>query len=119
MLPERHVPSEEACPVSEELLGALYRSSQHGLSGLVTTVGPETRAMLALYCYRRAHLQNIGLAIAATCDQADLVWVGDGAGAALFSCSRAAPPKKVANYQDARRSVTLAIGPIQTLPLMD
>ncbi len=119
MLPERHVPSEEACPVSEELLGALYRSSQHGLSELVMTVGSATRAMLALYCYRRAHLQNIGLTIAATCDEADLVWVGGAVGQVVFFRSRAAPPKKVANYQDARRSVTLAIGPIQTLPLMD
>lgn len=115
MLTERQVPSEEACPVSDELLGALYRSSQHGLSELVSSVGPETRAMLAMYCYRRAHLQNIGLAIAATCEEDDLSWLG-AAGTVLFSRSREAPLKSIASYHEARRSVTLATGPLQTFP---
>jgi hypothetical protein len=112
MQPDSH---EEACPVSDELLGALYRSSQHGLSELVTSVGPETRATLALYCYRRAHLQSIGLAIAATCEEADLAWLG-AAGTVLFARSREAPVKSVPPYQGARRSVTLASGPLQTFP---
>ena len=115
MLTTRSVPSEEACPVSEELLGALYRSNQHGLSELVANVGPQTRAMLALYCYRRAHLQNIGLAIAATCEEDDLAWLG-AAGSVLFSRSREAPLKSIASYHEARRSVTLASGPVQTVP---
>jgi hypothetical protein len=113
MQPDSPVPSEETCPVSDEMLGALYRSSEHGLSDLVTTVGPETRAMLALYCYRRAHLQSIGLAIAATCEEADLAWLG-AAGAVLFSRSRETPPKAITSYHGARRSVTLATGPMQT-----
>jgi hypothetical protein len=115
MLPERQVLSEETCPVSEELLGALYRSSQHGLSELVTSVGPETRAMLALYCYRRAHLQNIGLAIAATCEEGDLDLLG-AAGAVLFSRSREAPPKLIATHHEARRTITLATGSLQKFP---
>jgi hypothetical protein len=98
--------SEDVCPVSDELLGALYRSSQHGLSELVTSVGSETRALLALYCYRRAHLQDIGIAIAATCSEADLAWLG-GAGAALLSRSRNAPPKSALG-RGWRRAVTLA-----------
>ena len=106
-------PSEEACPVSEELLGTLYRSSEHGLPELITSVGAETRAMLAVCCYRRAHLYSIGLAIAATCEEADLVWLG-AAGAGLFSRSREAPPKSIAIHNAARRTVTLATGPLQT-----
>src|SRR5271170_7062925 len=102
---------EEACPVSDELLGTLYRSSPHGLSELVTSVGSETRAILALYCYRRAHLQDIGLAIAAACLEADLVWLGP-AGAVLLSRSRAAPQKSIATHHGSRRPVTLA-GPSQ------
>jgi len=113
MLPEFHLPSEEECPVGEELLSALYRSSPHGLSELVTNVGPETRAILALYCYRRAHLQNIGLAIAATCKEPELAWLGT-AGAFLFSRSREAPHKSIANYHEARRKVTLPGGFLQT-----
>lgn len=112
---EHQVPSEEACPVSDELLGTLYRSSEHGLSELVTSVGPETRAMLALYCYRRAHLQSIGLAIASTCEEADLAWLG-AAGAILFSRSREAPLKSSATYRETRRTVTLASGPLNPVP---
>src|SRR5271155_5609923 len=113
MRAELQVPSEEDCPVSDELLGTLYRSSEHGLPGLITRVGAETRAMLAVYCYRRAHLQSIGLAIAATCEEADLVWLG-AAGAVLFSRSREAPLKSIATHHVARRTVTLATGPLQT-----
>jgi hypothetical protein len=98
---------EEACPVSDELLGTLYRSSPHGLSELVTSVGSETRAMLALYCYRRAHFQDIGLAIAATCSEADLDLLG-AAGAVLLSRSRDVPPKSIAARHGSRRPVTLA-----------
>ena len=112
MLPERQVSSEEACPVSEELLGTLYRSSQHGLSALVSSVGPEIRAVLALYCYRRAHLQDIGLSIAATCEEADLLSLGRG-GAVLFSRSREIPEKSIVNYHQARRMVTLFTGPLR------
>ena len=113
MQTELQVASEEACPVSDELLGTLYRSREDGLSELITSVGAETRAVLAMYCYRRAHLQSIGLAIAAACEEADLVWLG-AAGAFLFSRSREAPLKSIATYNAARRMVTLATGPLQT-----
>jgi len=41
---------------------------------------PRTRAMLAVYCYRRAHLASIGLAIAASCDEDDLAEHGGNLG---------------------------------------
>ena len=63
---------EEDCPVPEHLLGQLYRAKAHGLDELVATVPAKTRAMLALYCYRRVHLQSIGLAVAASCEEYDL-----------------------------------------------
>ena len=56
---------DDDCPVSENLIGQLYRAKAHGLNQLVETVPAKTRALLALYCYRRTHLQSIGLAIAA------------------------------------------------------
>jgi hypothetical protein len=109
---EIQVTSEEACPVSDELLGTLYRSSQHGLHALVTGLSAETRAMLALYCYRRAHLQSIGLAIAATCEEADLIWHGV-AGEVLFSRSRETPLTSTFSLGAARRTVTLAAESLQ------
>jgi hypothetical protein len=82
---------EDLCPVGDELFGELYRSSKQGLPVLVATVPPDTRAMLALFCYRRSHLHEMGLAIAVSCNEDDLVWSGGRAGAALFERSREGP----------------------------
>ncbi|MGB6586595.1 MAG: hypothetical protein WBE93_11605, partial [Pseudolabrys sp.] len=63
MLPEHRVLLEdESCPVPDEILGEMYRASAHGLNELIATVSPTARALLAVYCYRRAHLASIGLA---------------------------------------------------------
>src|ERR1700722_9781717 len=92
MLPEHHaVLEEEPCPVADQMLGEMYRASAHGLNELIATVSPTARAMLAVYCYRRAHLASIGLAIAATCEMDDLSSFGGNAGAVLFERSREAP----------------------------
>ena len=82
---------EESCPVDLELLGDIYRSNSHGLDALIATVPPETRAMLALYCYKRGHLSSIGLAIAASCEEADLINAGGRAGSAIFEMARERP----------------------------
>ena len=62
---------EEICPVSDDLLGVLYRSDKQGLAELVATVAPNIRVLLALFCYPRSHLHTMGLAIAATCEEDD------------------------------------------------
>ena len=79
---------EDLCPIGDELFGELYRRSKQGLPVLVATVPPDIRAMLALFCYRRSHLHEMGLAIAVSCNEDDLVWSGGRAGAALFAKSR-------------------------------
>jgi hypothetical protein len=79
---------EDLCPIEDELFGELYRRSKQGLPLLVATMAPDTRAMLALFCYRRSHLHEMGLAIAVSCDEDDLVWSGGRNGAALFAKSR-------------------------------
>ena len=64
MLPEhRAFLEDEPCPVTDQMLGDMYRASAHGLKELIATVSPTARALLAVYCYRRAHLSSIGLAI--------------------------------------------------------
>jgi hypothetical protein len=112
MLPEHRVLLEdEPCPVSDEMLGALYRANTHGLDELIATVSPTARALLAVYCYRRAHLASIGLAIAATCDEDDLTGWGGNVGAILFDRSREAPQSSPANgIANGRRKITLATG---------
>lgn len=110
----------DACPVSDDVLGALYRSSKDGLPELIATVSPDVRAQLATYCYRRAHLKSIGLAVAATCTEGDLTRWGGTAGAALFARSREAAAQAavaVANTV-SRQRITLASGALRkNLPI--
>jgi hypothetical protein len=121
MLPERRMFEDEACPVSDEVLGEMYRASSHGLNELIASVPPAVRGMLAMYCYRRAHLASIGLAIAATCDEDDLTRYGGNAGAVLFAKSREAPeaPRLAPNLV-GRRRITLASGTLRNMtPIED
>ncbi len=115
MLPEHRVLLEnEPCPVPDEVLGEMYRASAHGLNELIATVSPTARALLAVYCYRRAHLASIGLAIAATCDKDDLADWGGNAGVVLFERSREAPQPSSSNaYAAGRKKITLATGPLR------
>ena len=111
--------NEEPCPVPDIVLGQLYRASPHGLIDIIEPVPPDVRAMLAVYCYRRAHLASIGLAIAANCDEANLSWHGGNLGADLFMKSRTAETVSE-SFHAQRRKVTLSRGPIRELaPLED
>ena len=121
MLPKhRAFLEDEACPVSDEVLGALYRANAHGLNELIATVSPTARAVLAVYCYRRAHLASIGLAIAATCEKDDLAWFGGNAGVVLFERSRETPQSLPTNgHANNRQKITLATKPIRQLKPME
>jgi hypothetical protein len=88
MLSFCHDFDDEACPVSDQVLGKLFRANEGSLRGLLDAVAPEAKAALAFFCYRRAHLQTVGLAIAANCDESQLVAFGGRAGTALFARSR-------------------------------
>ena len=110
--------AEEECPVSPSLLGRLYSSSPEGLAVLVRTVPPQVRASLAFFCYRRAHLESIGLAVAGTCTEAELVHELGQIGKDLFAqaqnaTEQIAAPERVAK---SRRGVTLACGPLWKPP---
>ena len=107
------------CPVPDDKLGELYRASKDGLPELIATVSPDARAALALYCYQRRHLQAIGLAVASTCGEQELVAWGGAAGAALFARSReAAPVAPVLSHYVARQKITLASGTLRNnLPI--
>jgi hypothetical protein len=112
--------AEDVCPVGDELLGDLYRSHERGLADLVASVAPDVRATLALFCYRRGHLHSMGLAIAASCSEEELVNAGGRVGAVLFALSREAPQAApVAPHQVGKRKITLASGPLRVLPPLD
>ena len=109
----------DPCPVTDDMLGELYRSSKGGLAELIATVSPDVRAALALYCYRRGHLKGIGLTIASTCELYDLETLGGTAGAALFARSREMEPvAPIASHYVARQKITLASGSLRkTMPI--
>ena len=115
MMPELHIPLEdEPCPVADQMLGEMYRASAHGLNELIATVSPAARALLAVYCYRRAHLASIGLAIAATCEKDDLTSLGGNAGVTLFERSREALKSSLPDARaNGRRKITLAAGSLR------
>ena len=120
MLGERRTLVDEACPVCDEMLGELYSASKLGLPILVATVAPDIRAMLALFCYRRSHLHSLGLAIAASCHEDDLMRLGGSVGAALFAKSRgASQPPLTASDCSGRRKITLATGPLRKFEFID
>lgn len=112
--------SEDVCPVPESLFGQLYRTHPQGLAELVETIPEQTRAMLALFCYKRAHLQPLSIAIASTCSEIDLLDAGGRAGAVLFELSRKPEKPAVTASEPGRRKITLASGPLWTpAPLED
>jgi len=79
---------DEICPISEQLLFSLYDAAKRGLPVPVSDVPPERRSSVALFCYRRSHLAGAALAVAATCNEDDLVEAGGVLGRALFLKSR-------------------------------
>lgn len=110
--------NEETCPVPESLLGQLYRVTPQGLPALIDAVPANTRAMLAVYCYRRSHLAPLGVAIAASCEEDDLAEHGGNLGSDLFAKSRKGI--KVAEaLPSQRKKITLSTGPIRQLPPLD
>jgi hypothetical protein len=102
--------ADDVCPISDDLLGELYRANDLFAPSFVSALPPDTKALLALFCYRRSHLHSRGLAIAASCDEDNLVWAGGSVGEFVFTCSREAAPSKVLSPRADRRKITLATG---------
>jgi hypothetical protein len=110
MLSARLEFADDVCPVRDELLGELCRANDLFVPSFVYGLPPDIRAALALFCYRRSHLQSMGLAIAASCDEDSLVWAGGSVGAFIFTCSRKVASQEVLSPRPDRRKITLATG---------
>ena len=74
---------DAVCPVPLERLGQLYRSDPTELMEQIGDMEEGKRVQLAVYCYGRAHLREVGLSIAATCSEGKLVEVAGMIGQAL------------------------------------
>jgi hypothetical protein len=121
MISSRDAYDSDTCPVRDELLGEMYRASEHGLPMLVESVSPQVRAMLALFCYRRSHLHSLALSIAGSCSERDLVHIGGRVGSTLYALSREAPASRAApspSY-NGRKPITLSTRPLSTFAPLD
>ena len=108
-----YLPQEEVCPISEQLLFSLYDAAKRGLPVPVAEVPPERRSSVALFCYRRSHLESAALAVAATCDEEDLVDIGGPLSRTLFLKSRKVPtPAKNASH-NSLSTLALSIASMQ------
>jgi hypothetical protein len=122
MFPSRDVYDSDKCPVRDELLGQMYRASEHGLTHLVASVSSDVRAMLALFCYRRSHLHSLAVSIATSCTENELVHFGGRVGSTLYALSREAPSSRIAvtSSYNGRKPITLSTKPLSTFaPMQD
>jgi hypothetical protein len=121
MWSSRQAFENDFCPVQEDLLGAMYRASENGLPQLVESVSSDVRAMLALFCYRRSHLHSLAIAIAASCDERELIQLGGRVGSTLYALSHetAVPrPASPSSYGN-RKAITLSTKPLSTFTPVD
>ncbi|HKU08925.1 MAG TPA: hypothetical protein VJR30_22895 [Bradyrhizobium sp.] len=120
MFSSRDAFENDFCPVRDELLGEMYRASAHGLPRLVESVSPEVRAMLALFCYRRSHLHQLALAIAASCTERELIETGGRVGSTLFALSREPVGKaSTSSSGNGRKPITLSTKPLSAFKPLD
>jgi hypothetical protein len=119
MLSSQDAFAKDACPVEDELLGSLYRANPQGLPELVLSVPAQTRAMLALFCYRRSHMQELALTIASSCELRDLVQWGGALGSAIYAMARQSAGKHTPAEVASRRKVTLSTTPLSSFARLD
>jgi hypothetical protein len=109
MISFAHSPRDEDICISEEVIGRLHHASEESILDLVSTLRASERANLAMHCYRKSHLRQIGLTIATTCDLKSLVQeLGSVLGAAIFAQSRKPSEEPSRMWGRARPTITLA-----------
>jgi hypothetical protein len=101
------IPSSSTLSLPDNLIARLHAGGPRAVPDLLANVPEADRVRLAVFCYQRAHLHTIGLAIAATCDPWTLRHIAGVVGETLFELSRASPPS-LDKPHTARSKVTLA-----------
>jgi len=119
MFPSRNAFDGDSCPVDEELLGRMYRANENGLPQLVESVSSDVRALLALFCYRRAHMHPLALAIASSCTERELSRFGGRVGLALYAQSRETTAVRPMSSSSGRKPITLSTRPLSVIKPLD
>lgn len=115
----------EGCLIPADVIDRLYQAEEQDIPELVAGLNRVQRARLAVFCYNRAHLHEIGLVIAAQCDLPALLQATASAmaGHTLFNQSRERPKPAFRAPPGRRPPITLAqtVSPRLTLvrPTLD
>ena|ERR1700686_1630203 len=80
--PDVHVADGQ---LTDEIFAAFCHLSPNEARERALRLPEALRAQLAVFCYGRAHLRPVGIAIAAACSEASLIGEGGNAGRALFA----------------------------------
>ena len=103
------VPGRSPHELCEQLIERLYSSNEPAIAEFVSALPQDERVSVAVLCYGRAHLRDIALEIAATCDRAALIdAAGKIMGDILFTQSRQQTPLPVHRYRYRKATITLA-----------
>ena len=103
--------------VMDEIIGRLHISPMRSVDGLVSNLSEDQRGTLATFCYVRAHLHEVALAIAATCNLDTLVHAGGKPGNFLFEQSRQRP--KAEQFDPRARRVKISLARNIARPMFD
>jgi hypothetical protein len=107
--PRPSIAERDANIRADDLVGWLYRTDESTVLDAMNQLSPQQRADVAVFCYQKAHLHHIGLAIAATCDPGALIQaLGTVRGRILFAQSREGRPQIDRRPPGQRRKITLA-----------
>ena len=101
----------------DEVIGRLHESPSRSIDELVSDLPEDRRGQLAVFCYSRAHLHEVALAIAATCNLDALVHAGGIPGNFLFEQSRQRP--KAENFDPRARRMKVSLAKNVGLPMLD
>lgn len=76
------------CPLPVATLNSLNKADEAEVLATVLPLSEPMRVRLALYCYNRSHLRQLGLTVAATVDAERLAELGGTLGGVLAAQSR-------------------------------
>lgn len=92
----------EDCPVPEDLLKRLLDATLNVVSDVGSQLTEPQRAALAVYCYRRSHLRQLGLSLAALCSRSALMMEAGHAGELIHVQAQAGDFSEVGNHGRAK-----------------
>ena len=103
--------NEDTGPVSEKMFREINGAQTPNAVEIAATLPEGQRAQLAVFCYRKRHLHDLGLRIASTCGLNALLQAAGTGGEVIFKQSRdpdATLAKETVPASHASRPITLA-----------